>query len=129
MGDGSVDIAANNILDDYTYILFNGTERIRGIIFRCTTGLAPTGNLTNNDLGRIYFNNSLLPNDVCNGFMQAQGGSLDAVPGTYNARVCGTFNISSEGVYTCTLRKSNLMDQNVSIGLYFSWRSELFYNV
>ena len=127
MGDGSVTVRASNVLDDYTYIRFDGTERTSGLTFRCSTGLGPTGTMTNSDLGGLYFNNMLLPIAMCNGFMQAEGGG-QGVPGTYNARVCGTFTISSEGVYTCTLRNSSLMDQSVSIGLYFSERSELLYN-
>ena len=126
MGDGSVSTQASNVLDDYTYILFDDTTRPSGLPFRCSTGLGPTGTMTNNDLGDIYFNNMVLSDGVCNsGFIQSEGGG-ERVPGTYNVFVCGTITISSEGIYTCTLRNSSLMDQSVSIGLYFSVRSEYF---
>ena len=129
MGDGSVTVHTGNVLDDYTYILFDDTTRTSGVTFRCSTGLGPTGNVTNSDLGDIYFNNVALSNGVCNnGFIDPGGASLE-IPGTYNVRVCGTITISSEGVYTCTLRNSSMMDQSVSIGLYFSVRSESLYNV
>ena len=126
MGDGSITVQTSNVLDDYTYVLFDGTEQTSGITFHCSTGLGPTGNMTNDDLGDVYFNDILLPNGVCNGFIQAEGSTNLSTPGTYNARVCGAFTISSEGIYTCTLRNSSLMDQSVSIGLYFSVRSEYF---
>ena len=128
MGDGSLIVRASNVLDDYTYILFDYTTRTSGITFRCTTGLGPTGTTTNSDLGDIYFNNMALSDGVCNGFIRPVGAGL-GVPGTYNVFVCGTFTISSEGIYTCTLRNSSMMDQSVSIGLYFSVRSESLYNV
>ena len=124
MGDGSITVQASNVLDDYTYILFDGTEQTSGVTFRCSTGLGPTSTMTNDDLGDVYFNNMPLPNGVCNGFMQVEGSTNLSFPGTYNARVCGTFTIISEGIYTCTLRNSSMMDQSVSIGLYFSVRSE-----
>ena len=129
MGDGSVTVRASNVLDDYTYILYDDTTRTTGITFRCTTGLGPTGTTTNSDLGDIYFNNMALSDDVCNnGFIRPRASGL-AVPGTYNVFVCGTISISSEGIYTCTLRNSSMMDQSVSIGLYFSVRSESLNNV
>ena len=129
MGDGSTFVRASNVLDDYTYILFYDTTRTSGITFRCTTGLGPTGSMTNSDFGGIYFNNMILSDGVCNnGFIRPRA-SGQGVPGTYNAFVCGTISISSEGIYTCTLRNSSMMDQSVSIGLYFSVRSESLYNV
>ena len=128
MGDGSVAVQASNVLDDYTYILFDDTTRTSGVTFRCSTGLGPTGNVTNSDLGDIYFNNMALSDGVCNGFIQP-GGAGSGAPGIYNVLVCGTITISSEGIYTCTLRNSSMMDQSVRIGLYFSVRSESLYNV
>ena len=126
MGDGSVVVQASNVLDNYTYILFDDTSRTSGVTFRCSTGLGPTGTTTNSDLGDIYFNNMALSDDVCNnGFIQPRG-AVSLAPGIYNVFVCGTITISSEGIYTCTLRNSSMMDQSVSIGLYFSVRSEYF---
>ena len=78
----------------------------------------------------MYHNNILLTDQVCNGFVIAQGtGNVARFPGVYQARVCGTLTTSTEGVYTCTLTNSSMMDQSVSIGIYFSGRSESFYNI
>ena len=131
-GDGDNGVVASNVLDDYTYIHLDGSEQNGGILFRCSTGLGPTGSDTNDVIGDLYYNNVPLTDGVCNGFMQAEGAiDIQRFPGTYNARVCnnGTLNTSTEGVYTCTLTNSSMMDQSVRIGLYLSGRSESLYNI
>ena len=131
-GDGTNGVVASNVLDDYTYILLDGSERDNHILFRCSTGLGPAGNDANDVIGNLYYNNMLLPNGVCNGFIQAEGArDVQRYPGTYNARVCdnGKLTTSTEGVYTCTLTNSSMMDQSVRIGLYLSGRSESVYNI
>ena len=133
MGDGTNLVQASNVVNDYSYILLNGSERNNHILFRCFTGLGPTGTDTNNVIGDLYYNNMVLADGVCtSGFIQAEGaGNIARFPGTYNVRVCnsGTLTTSTEGVYTCTLTNSSMMAQSVSIGLYLSGRSESLYNV
>ena len=129
MGDGSNVPRTTNVLDDYTYILLNGSEINGRILFRCATGLGPTGD-SNDVIGDMYHNNVLLTDQVCNGFVIAQGvGNTRRFPGVYQARVCGPLTTSTEGVYTCTLTNSSMMDQSVSIGAYLSTRSEPLYNI
>ena len=129
-GDGTNSVQASNVLDDYTYILLDGSEQDNDILFRCSTGLGPTGNDINDGIGNLYYNNMPLPDGVCNGFIQAEGAvDVPRFPGTYNARVCGVLTTSTEGVYTCTLTNSSMMDQSVRIGLYLSGRSESLYNI
>ena len=126
-GNGTNAVQACNVLDDYTYILLDGSERDNHILFRCSTGLGPTGNDSNDVIGNLYYSNIPLPDGVCNGFIQAEGArDVSRLPGTYQARVCdnGLLNTSTEGVYTCTLTNSSMMDQSVSIGLYLIGRSE-----
>ena len=131
-GDGTNLVQASNVLDDYTYIILDGGDEGNQILFRCSTGLGPTGDNNNSVIGNLYYNNTPLPHGVCNGFIQAEG-ALDVArfPGTYNARVCddGRLTTSTEGVYTCTLTNSSMMDQSVRIGLYLSGRSESLYNI
>ena len=125
-GDGDNGVVAGNVLDDYTYILLNGSERDNHILFRCSTGLGPAGSNTNDVIGNLYYNNMPLPDGVCNGFIQAEGvRNVAKLPGVYQARVCdnGILTTSTEGVYTCTLTNSSMMDQSVRIGLYLSGRS------
>ena len=130
MGDDTNLPSANNVLDDYTYIILNGSERDNEILFRCATGLGPTSPATNNDIGDLYYNNMPLTDGVCNGFIQAEGaGDIARGPGVYQARVCGLLSTNTEGVYTCTLTNSSMMDQSIRIGAYLSGRSESLHNV
>ena len=133
MGDGTNTPSAANVLDDYTYILLDGSEANNAVLFRCSTGLGPSGADSNDVIGDMYhniYNNVLLTDHVCNGFLIAQGtGNVARFPGVYQARVCGTLTTSTEGVYTCTLTNSSMMDQSVSIGAYLSTRSESLYNI
>ena len=130
MGDGSNFPSSSNVLDDYTYILLDGSEINDRLLFRCATGLGPGITDTNDVIGDMYFNNMLLTEQLCNGFVIPQGvGNVFRFPGVYQARICGTFTTSTEGVYTCTLTNSSMMDQSVSIGVYFSGRSESLYNI
>ena len=130
MGDGTNFPSASNVLDDYTYILLDGSEANNAILFRCSTGLGPSNTETNNDIGDIYYNNMALPDGVCSGVIQAEGtGNVVRFPGLYQARTCGPLTTSTEGVYTCTLTNSSMMDQSVSIGIYFSGRGESLYNI
>ena len=131
-GDGTDFVQASNVLDDYTYIFLDGSERDGSILFRCSTGLGPTGSGTNDVIGDLYYNNMPLPERMCNGFIQAEGAEdVRRFPGVYQARVCGngTLSTSTEGVYTCILTNSSMMDQSVRIGLYLSGRSESLYNI
>ena len=132
MGDGSNFPRAGNVLNNYTYILLDGSERDNFILFRCATGLGPNGTDTNDVLGEMFHNNVLLTDRVCNGFVKSQGADdVGRFPGIYQARVCGTLTTSTEGIYTCTLTNSSMMIQSVSIGAYLSGRSELatsYYN-
>ena len=131
-GDETNSVQASNVLDDYTYIILNGSERDNHILFRCSTGLGPAGSNNNDVIGSLSYNNMLLPYGVCNGFIQAEGATdIQRFPGTYQARVCnnGRLNTSTEGVYTCTLTNSSMMDQSVRIGLYLSGRSESLCNI
>ena len=128
MGDGTNFPRASDALDDYTYIFLHGNETNNTILFYCATGLGPSSD-TNNDIGDIYYNNMALSDGVCSGSIQAEGTENGTrFPGFYQARVCGGLTTSTEGVYTCTLTNSSMMDQSVSIGVYFSERSESLYS-
>ena len=130
MGDGTNLPTTVNVLNNYTYILLDGSEANNAILFRCSTGMGPSNSDSNDIIGDMYYNNVLLTDQVCNGFVIAQGvGNVAILPGVYQARVCGTLTTSTEGVYTCTLTNSSMMDQSVSIGAYLSTRSESLYNI
>ena len=128
MGDGTDLIRASNVLDDYSFVLLDGTEQSDGILFRCSTGLGPSNSDTNDVIGDISYNNIRLRDGVCSGLIQAEGTQNVLIQtGAYQACVCGVITTSVEGVYTCILTNSSMMNQSVSIGVYFSGRSESLY--
>ena len=124
MGDGTNRVIRTNLLDDYSVIYVNGSEKIPRVLFRCVTGLAPSVPTTNDIFGDLYFNNISLHYNTCNGFVQAVEAKSTKFPGVLNIHVCGKVNTSTEGVYTCKLMNSSMMYQSMSVGVYFSGRSE-----
>ena len=123
MGNGTNNIVTKNVLDNYSVIYLNDNE-MSGLLFRCISGLRP--NDSNNEIGDLYFNSRSLTIDTCNGFVEAQRGNIidGNRHGILNIRLCGNLTTSTEGVYTCRLMNSSMMNQSVSVGVYFSGRSE-----
>ena len=130
---------ANDFLTDYSYIHASDSPGSGVLLARCVTGLGPTGTTknANSDLGGWYFiNGTMIPNSgvnqVCGspavydlkavGAIQARPGLNTA--GVINLRQCDPFTITLEGIYTCTMMNSAMMNQSVRLGVYFSVRSE-----
>ena len=129
-GDGTGVVRASNVLGNNSYILFDGIVGTN-IIFRCSTGLGPSGSDTNNDIGDVYYYNMALTDGQCfGGFVQVGGDpNMARYPGVYRVEACSPIlTTSAEGVYTCILRNSSMMNQSLRVGLYFSGRSESFYH-
>ena len=124
---------ADDFLSDYSYIHASYSPGNGVLLARCLTGLGPTGTNVNanSDLGGWYFNGTMIPNsgvyDECDdppvGAIQARSGLYTA--GVINLRQCDPFTIALEGIYTCTMMNSSMMNQSVSLGVYFTRRSEL----
>ena len=119
----------NNALADYLYInASNGNPK--GVqLARCLTGLGPTNtsNGANGALGGLYFNGTMIPNSGEQGpcssdVIQVRPGG--SVAGVTNIHQCGAFSTAAEGVYTCTMINSSMMNQSVRFGVYFIGRSE-----
>ena len=128
-----------DFLTDYSYIHASDSPGSSGVLLaRCVTGLGPTGTSSNanSDLGGWYFNGTMIPNS---GVRQECGspaannnpavGAIQARPGVntagvINLRQCDPFTIALEGIYTCTMMNSSMMDQSVRLGVYYSIRSE-----
>jgi len=124
MGDGTDLVNSNNVLDDYSAIYLDGSTS-SGILFRCATGLGPSGLADNNGIGDLYYNNMVFPDGTCSGLLQAEGtANVARFPGVYNGRLCSALTTSTEGVYTCTLTNSSNMPQSMRVGIYFNGRSE-----
>ena len=121
-------IVNDNVLPDYSYITAeNVMTNTSVLIARCVTGLGPSGSDDNNALGGLYFNGSRIPNGICgSSVVQPSGATIDNFVGVINLLQCGPFSTSGEGVYTCTLQNSLMINQSMRLGIYFSGRSELF---
>ena len=133
---------ATDFLTDYSYINASDSPGNGALLARCLTGLGPndTSNDANGDLGGWYFNNGTMihnsgvhrecgsqatDNDpAAVGPIQARPGGPTA--GVNNLRQCDPFTIALEGIYTCTMRNSSMMNQSVRLGVYFTGRSESF---
>ena len=122
-----------NALTDYSYIYArdspccnNGDQ-----VARCVTGLGP--NVTDSDandiLGGLYFNGNKIPAvapppscpDISEVIQVRLGGDL---AGVFNFHQCRQFTTAAEGVYTCAMMNSAMMNESVRFGMYFTGRSE-----
>ena len=114
-------------ITDYSYVNAEDGD----IVARCLTGLGPdgTGVSANNILGGFSFNDTRIINSgetascaLASDTIQIRPGSITA--GVINMRRCGTFTTAAEGIYTCTMMNSSMMNQSVRFGIYFTARSE-----
>ena len=121
----SESVTLADVLTDYSHVIAGDGA----FIARCLTGLGPTStsNGANGLLGGLYFNGTMIPNSGEQGpcssdvFQVRPGGST---AGVTNLNQCGAFSTSVEGIYTCTMMNSSMMDQSVRFGVFFSGRSE-----
>ena len=124
---------AADFLTDYSYITASDSPGNGVVLARCATGLGPTGTSddANGDLGGWYFiNGTMIPNSGVNqgcgspvvGAIQARPGVSTA--GISNLRQCDPFTIALEGIYTCTMMNSSMMNESVRLGIYLNGRSE-----
>ena len=124
---------ATDFLTDYSYIDASDSPGNGVVLVRCATGLGPTGTdrNANAELGGWYFiNGTMIPNsDVFQECGSPAVGAIQARPGfgtagLINLRQCDSFTIALEGIYTCTMMNSSMMNQSVRLGMYFTGRSE-----
>ena len=118
-------------LTDYSYINVRDANSIKARIARCLTGLGPSGTNygANGVLGGLYFNNSMISNSgeleqCATNVIQVRPGA--SIAGVTNIDQCKVFSTSLEGIYTCTMTNSSMMNQSVRFGIYFNGRSELY---
>ena len=111
-------------LTDYSYVN-SAMDGVR--LARCLTGLGPSGD-DNGVLGGLYIEGNMIPNRAScgtgsnlNSIQPRPGGG---VTGLISIDQCRGFSADDEGVYTCTMMNSAMMDQLVRFGIYFNGRSE-----
>ena len=119
-----------NALSDYSYINARDGKARQSRIARCLTGLGPTNtsNGANGDLGVLYFNGNMIPNSdesaTCGRIRGVQARPGVTVAGVVNIEQCKVFTPDNEGVYTCIMMNSAMMNQSVRFGIYLNGRSE-----
>ena len=123
-------LTSANVLTDYSYINALDGNRNGYLLARCLTGLGPTDNQNNGALGGLYFNGSMIPNNgeevscmPALGVVQVHPGAR--IAGVANFHQCRLFSTVAEGVYTCTMMNSSMMNQSVRFHIYLNGRSEL----
>ena len=120
---GSNDVTASNIINDYsaaTAIDPNDAD----LLFRCVTGLGPNSN-NNAETSSLYFNDELIPHGGCNDpVVQSRGATISNFVGVINVFLCSSFTARQEGIYTCTMRNSDMVDQSARVGVYLPGRCE-----
>ena len=89
------------------------------------TGLGPSGSNDNAVLGGVYFNGS----KIQHGKKCADSQVMLSKPGTktagvFNIKQCGSFSTTAEGIYTCTIENSSMMNESIRFGVYFTERSK-----
>ena len=117
---------AANALTDYSYINAISGDPNGALLTRCLTGLGPHSN-DNGDLGGLYFKGTMIPNSAEQGpcssdVVQVRPGS--SIAGVTNILQCEPFSTTAEGVYTCALMNSVMMNESVRFGIYLNGRSE-----
>ena len=119
--------ALSDALIDYSYINARNKFGSNVIIARCLTGLGPNGTDRNGVLGGWYFNGNSIPN----GEYSCGSATVEPLPGGItavfiNIHQCTQFSTAAEGVYTCKMMNSSMMNESVRLGVYFTGRSESF---
>ena len=125
-GDGGNAIVSANAISNYSYV--NDSMHNRVQIARCVTGLGPNGTDNNTVLGGCYFNGSKIPLGMCteSSDIIVQPRAAVNLAGVINIQQCSEeLTTDVEGVYTCIMLNSSVMNESIFFGVYFINRSEL----
>ena len=128
---GDNTIVSANALTDNLFVNVRSSGINSGVqIARCVTGLGPNPTENNSPLGGVYFNGSRLTFETCMDssprLVHPRAAGLGN-PGVINIIQCGTsFTTALEGIYTCVMRNSSMINESINFGVYFSERSKSF---
>ena len=128
VSDDAVDnaIVSANAITNYSYV--NDRSDHNGQLTRCVTGLGPYGTDDNRALGGVYFNGNRIPNVGCYGssspIVRLQPVPLNKAVGVINTVQCREFSTAAEGIYTCIMMNSSIMNESIRFGVYFTERSK-----
>ena len=117
---------AENQITDYSNFTQPFTFNDRNTFFRCATGLGPSGADSSTELGGWYLNGAQIPVNASCGrsVFQVRATNDMLFPGGIDLFQCGTFTTTEEGVYSCIMMNSSMMEQTMRVGVYFSGRSK-----
>ena len=125
-------ITSANALTDYSYVNARDSVTSGTQIARCVTGLGPSAPDDNSAVGEVYFNGNRIPNVACSDssspIIIRQPAGLNNL-GVININQCATLSTAVEGIYTCIMMNSSMMNESIRFGVYFTGRSELLYTV
>ena len=118
----------SNQIADYSFVTqsFTLNQNDNMTIVRCATGLGPSGSDSSTDLGGWYFNGAQIPVGTnCGGpVFEVRATNNEIFPGGINLLMCRTFTTTEEGVYSCIMMNSSMVEQTMRVGFYFSGRSK-----
>ena len=123
-----------NQLTDYQFITAPLQTDLHGVVLRCASGLGPTSTSSNLALGGWYYDRSqIFAGSSCagrfgplfNSVFVVKSSNRRVFPGIINLYACGPLSADEEGVYSCMMMNSSMMNQTTRVGLYLSGRSEL----
>ena len=109
-------------LTDYSYVNI-ATAGVR--LAHCLTRLGPSGN-DYGVLGGLYFKGNMIPNRASCGTVNnldiIQPRPADGVAGLIKIDQCEgvVFTTDNEGIYTCAMMSSFMMNQSIRFGIYHS---------
>lgn len=112
-----------NVLNAYSYVIPDNQT----VLTRCSTGLGPSGTDDNSAVGGLYFNGSRVSNSLCSSSSRYVQPNPAGIAGVIDILQCAakTFSIVEEGIYTCIMMNSSMINESISFGVYFAGRSEL----
>ena len=129
-GDSNA-INSANVYGDYSYVNARDGSLTSGVqIARCVTGLGPSATDTDNRaVGGVYFDGSRLAFESCSDsssrLVHPRAAGFNNLVGVINIIQCDTpFTAALEGVYTCTMMNSSMIEESIRFGVYFTGRSK-----
>jgi len=124
----STDLVRSNQITNHSFITQPFTLDPFKVILRCLSGLGPSGRNSNAALGGWYFDGIQIPlpggDRFCRDVFEVRGANAKNYPGVINLYLCKRLTFSTEGVYSCIMMNSSMMNQAMRVGVYFSGRSE-----
>ena len=123
------DLVSTNQIADYSFVTQPFALDLFNVLFRCSSGLGPSGRDSNVALGKWYFNGTQVfynsSRSNCFGpVFEMRAANPRNYPGVVNLYLCGAFTATEEGIYSCIMINSSMMNQTMRVGVYFSGRSE-----